>query len=93
MTDNHSADPVLVRREQWRRGGSLAQRIGYICFLVATVLFFAGLFTSFRGVLVTFIIVLLIAGSIVLAIGIQVQYAIRGAQRHEEDSQAQRRRP
>ncbi len=92
MTDNQRADPILVRRERWRRLGASAQRVGYTCFLVATVLFFAGLLTSFRGLLVTGIVVLLIGGSIVLAVGIQVQYAIRGAQRHEEESQAQRRR-
>ena len=69
-----------------------AQRLGYLLYGVATVLFFAGLLTSFSGVIVTTIVALLIAASIVLAIAIQVSYAIRGAERHEEDSAAQRRR-
>jgi len=90
VTDD-SADPILVSRERWRRYGSLAQRIGYLCFLAATVLFFAGLLTSFEGLIVTLIIIALVAGSVVLAAGIQVQYAIRGAERHETESRAQRR--
>jgi len=56
------------------------------------VLFFIGLATTFSGLIVTSIVALMIIGSIVLAIAIQVGYAIRGAERHEEDSRAMRRR-
>lgn len=85
-------DPVLAQRETIRTKANQAQRVGYLMYGVATVLFFIGLATTFSGPIVTAIVVLLIAGSIVLAVAIQVGYAIRGAERHEEDSIAQRRR-
>lgn len=85
-------DPILARRERIRGQANTAQRIGYLLFGLATVLFFVGLATEFSGPIVTTIIGLLIGGSVVLAIAIQVGYAIRGAERHEEDSIAQRRR-
>ena len=85
-------DPILARRERIRKQSGLAQRIGYIAFGLATIGFFIGLFTSFSSGLVTFVIAMMIIGSIILAIAIQVGYAIRGAERHEEDAIAMRRR-
>lgn len=87
-----SIDPVLAKRERIRVQSNKAQRVGYLAYAVATILFFIGLATSLSGAIVTTIITLLIVGSIVLAVAIQVGYAIRGAERHEEDSIAQRRR-
>jgi multisubunit Na+/H+ antiporter MnhG subunit len=86
------ADPILEQRARIRVHANKASRVGYLCYGVATVLFFVGLFTSFSGTLVTAIVGLLIVGSIVLAVAIQVSYAIRGAERWEEDGHAQRRR-
>ena len=91
MTPSES-DPVLAKRELIRTLSNKAQRIGYVLYLLATIGFFVGLTTSFSGPLVTVVITLLIVGSIVLAVAIQVGYAIKGAERHEEDSIAQRRR-
>ena len=85
-------DPILAQRAIIRARSNTAQRVGYLAYGVATVLFFVGLATSYSNALITAIIGLLIAGSIVLAIAIQVGYAIRGAERHEEDSIAMRRR-
>ena len=85
-------DPILAQRARIRERANLGQRVGYAAYAIATVAFFSGLATAFSGPLVTFIIVLLIVGSIILAIAIQVGYAIRGAERHEEDSIAMRRR-
>jgi hypothetical protein len=87
-----SQDPILAQRARIRARANTGQRVGYLAYLLATIGFFAGLATSLSGPLVTLIIVLLIAGSIVLAIAIQVGYAIRGAERHEEDSIAMRRK-
>ena len=91
MTPSES-DPILAKREHIRTLSNKAQRIGYLLYLLATIGFFVGLATTFSGPIVTAIIALLIIGSIVLAVAIQVGYAIRGAERHEEDSIAQRRR-
>jgi len=86
------SDPILAKREHIRTLSNKAQRIGYLMYLFATIGFFVGLATTFSGPIVTAIIALLIIASIVLAVAIQVGYAIRGAERHEEDSIAQRRR-
>lgn len=85
-------DPILQQRARIRRQANAASRVGYLCYLGATVGFFSGLFTSFSGTLITLIVGLLIVGSIILAVAIQVTYAIRGAERWEEDGAAQRRR-
>jgi hypothetical protein len=90
--DADPTDPILAQRERIRNRSNTAQRIGYLAYGFATVLFFIGLATSYSRLLVTSIIALLIAGSIVLAIAIQVGYAIRGAERHEVDAKAMRRR-
>ena len=84
-------DPILAQRERIRARANLGQRVGYAAFGLAMVGFFLGLFTSFSSPLVTFVIAMLIIGSIILAIAIQLGYAIRGAERHEEDAIAQRR--
>lgn len=89
---SEETDPILIRREEIRKKANLAQRVGYSAFGLAIVGFFIGLFTSFSSGLAGFVIAMLIIGSIVLAIAIQVGYAIRGAERHEEDSIAMRRR-
>ena len=92
MVQPDQPDPILVRRERIRKQANIGQRVGYGAFGLATIGFFVGLFTSFSSGLVTFVIAMLIAGSVILAIAIQVGYAIRGAERHEDDSIAMRRR-
>lgn len=91
--ESEETDPILLRRAAIRTKANLAQRIGYGAFGLAIVGFFLGLFTSFSSGLATFVIAMLIIGSVILAIAIQVGYAIRGAERHEEDSIAMRERP
>jgi len=85
-------DPILAQRAIIRARANIGQRVGYAAYGIAIVLFFVGLATTFSGLIVTSIVVLMIFGSIVLAIAIQFGYAIRGAERHEEDSRAMRRR-
>lgn len=85
-------DSIDEQRERYRGQAKAAQRVGYILYGIATVLFFVGLATSFGSTLVTLIIIALISASVILAVAIQVSYAIRGAERHEEDARAQRRR-
>ena len=87
-----SDDPILQQREHIRQRAQQGQRVGYMLYAIATVLFFVGITTTLSNALVWSIVALMIVGSIVLAIAIQVGYAIRGAERHEEDSRAMRRR-
>ena len=89
--ESEETDPILLRRASIRKKSNFAQRIGYSAFGLAIVAFFIGLFPSFSSGLAGFIIAMLIIGSIILAIAIQVGYAIRGAERHEEDAIAMRR--
>ncbi len=93
MSDGaETSDPVLEQRARLREVASKGQRAGYACYAVATVAFVFGLVTELTSGLVWTIGALLIVGSIILAVAIQLGYAIRGAERHEEDSAAQRRR-
>ena len=86
------SDPIDEQRARYRALASKGQRLAYGLFGVATVAFFVGLFSSLRPWLVTLIVGCLIAASIILAVAIQVGYAVRGAERHEEDARTQRRR-
>lgn len=92
-TDSSGNDAVLERRERYRGIASRAQKFAYVLYALSSVGFFFGLLTSYNSLLVTAVVSLLIVASVVLAVAIQVTYAIRGAERHEEESAAQRRRP
>jgi len=85
-------DPIEQKRAHYRVQAAIWQRVAYGIYAVASVFFVVGLLASFRPWLVTVIIGSLIIGSVILAIAIQVGYAVRGAERHEEDSRTQRRR-
>ena len=87
-----SDDPILEQRERVRRLAKAAQRVGYALFLVTMVLFFVALATDLPSGLVTAATVSLIAGCVVLAPAILLAYAVRGAERDEEESATSRRR-
>ncbi len=87
-----SPDPIDEKRERYRSQAATWQRVAYLLYGIATLFFFFGLVTSFRPWLVTVIVGALIVASIILAIAIQVGYAVRGAERHEHDARTQRRR-
>ena len=78
-------DPVRARRAQWARAAKIGQRLGYGAFAVAAVAFFVGLATTFSGGLVTVIEVCLLAGSVLLAPSIVVAFAVRAAERDDQE--------
>jgi hypothetical protein len=78
-------DPVRARRAQWARAAKIGQRLGYGAFAVAAVAFFVGLATTFSGGLVTVIEVCLLAGSVFLAPSIVVGFAVRAAERDDQE--------
>lgn len=82
MTEGPSLpdDPVRARRAQIARAASLAQRIGYLLFAIAVVIFFIGFFAGFTGGLVTAIVVLMAVGSALLAPAIVAGYAVKAAE-------------
>ena len=82
-------DPMLVRRESLRRLARLGQRLGYLAFAASLVIFAAGLASGFSGRVATSLVVLLVAGSVVLAPAIVLHYAVRAAD--DEDRGTDRR--
>lgn len=78
-------DPILERRERVRRMARAAQRAGYLLFGATIVVFFVALATDLPSALVTTATALLIAGCVVLAPAILLAYAVRGAEREEEE--------
>lgn len=76
-------DPVLRHRAQVLHWTSIGQRIGYACFGAAMVLFFVGLVAQFPAWLVTTIVALMVAGSIVLLPSIILSYAAKAADKED----------
>ena len=82
-------DPMLVRRDSLRRLARLGQRLGYLAFAASLVIFAAGLASGFSGRVATSLVVLLVAGSVVLAPAIVLHYAVQAAD--DEDQGTDRR--
>ena len=72
-------DPVLARRHRMARLASLGQRLGCLAFVTSIVVFAVGLGTGFTDGVATTLVVLLIAGSAILAPAIVLHYAVRAA--------------
>ena len=79
-------DPVLVQRARVQRIANLAKRVGYVLFLLSMVLFFVALDTNLPSGLTAAAAAALIAGCVVLAPAILLGYAVRGAERDDEEN-------
>lgn len=80
-----TVDPILEQRDRVRRIANTAKRVGYVLFLASMVLFFIALATDLPSGLVTGATVALIAGCVVLAPAILLGYAVRGAERDDQE--------
>lgn len=80
---DYANDPVRQRRAQIARAASLAQRVGYMLFAIAIVIFFIGFFAGFTSGLVTSIVILMAIGSALLAPAIVAGYAVKAAERDD----------
>jgi hypothetical protein len=78
-----SSDPVRARRAAVAKWNTLATRIGYALYLVAVVMFFVALATSFTQGKVTVITTSMIIGSLLLAPAIVVGYAVKAAEKDD----------
>lgn len=76
-------DPVLVQRARLARLAQVGQRVGYLLYLVAMVLFIVGFAGDFNSALTTGIVACLVAGSLVLAPTIILGYAVKAADRED----------
>lgn len=78
-------DPVLERRARIARLVAIGQRVGWLSFGLATVVFLVGLALGFPGWAAVTVIVALIVGSIVLAPAIVFGYAVKAAEREDRE--------
>lgn len=78
-------DPVLARRARISRWTDRAQRLGYLLYGSAMVVFFIGFIIGLSDTTVTVIVACLVAGSVVLAPAIIAGYAVRAADRADRD--------
>jgi hypothetical protein len=76
-------DPVLERRAKLLRMTKVGQRFGYGCFGLAMVLFVIALATQLPTWLVTLIMVLMVAGSVVLLPAIILSYGAKAADKED----------
>jgi len=76
-------DPILVQRAKALRVAKLGQRIGYLLYGVAIVVFMIGLATNFSSTVSAIVTFGVIAGSIVLAPAILFGYAVKAADRDD----------
>jgi hypothetical protein len=78
-------DPVRARRQQVARWSLLANRIGYVLFGIAIAVFVIGFAVGFTGAAGVIVIACLIAGSILLAPSIILNYAVKAAEREDRE--------
>ncbi len=76
-------DPILVQRAKALRIANLGQRIGYLLYGMAIVVFMVGLATDFNGTVSAIVTFGVIAGSVVLAPAILAGYAVKAAVRDD----------
>lgn len=86
--DDRADDPVLARRRRLARWAETGQRLGYLLYGVAIVLFVVAVATDLPGALVTAVIAALALGSVVLAPAIVVSYGVRAADREDREQHA-----
>ena len=79
------SDPVLVRRAQVARLSLLGQRVGYLLYGAAVVLFVVGFIVGFTPAVVTTVVTAMIVGSALLAPAIVAGYAVKAAAREDRE--------
>ena len=78
-------DPVRRRRQLIAKWNTVATRLGYLLYLIAIVMFFVALTTTFSDGKVTVITVTMIVGSLLLAPAIVLGYAVKAAERDDRE--------
>jgi hypothetical protein len=78
-------DPVRARRARIARVVAVGLRVGYGLFGLAILLFVVGLAAGYSSALTTTIVACLVVGSVVLAPSIVFNYAVRAAEREDQE--------
>jgi archaellum biogenesis protein FlaJ (TadC family) len=81
-------DPVMVRRRRIAALVKVGKAVGYTALLVAIVLFFVGLATSFSESVADGIVIALGVATVVLPAPIVFGYGLRAAEREERGGRA-----
>lgn len=76
-------DPILVQRAKAKRLTDLGQRIGFLLYGMAIVVFLVGLLTDFNSAVATIVTFGVVAGSLVLAPSILGAYMVKAAVRDD----------
>jgi hypothetical protein len=79
------SDPVLARRALVARLALLGQRVGYLLYGAAVVLFVVGFIVGFTPAVVAVIVTAMIIGSALLAPAIVAGYAVKAAAREDRE--------
>jgi hypothetical protein len=78
-------DPILARRRQIARIIAIAMRTGYVLFGLFLVLIVIGFITGFPGGVAQAATICLIAGTVLLAPAMTFTYAVKAAEREDEE--------
>lgn len=79
-----TSDDLRKQRSKVAKYVKLGKRTGYSLWLIAIILFFGLFFTDFDGPLVVILLVCLIAGCVILLPSIVLSYAVRAADREDQ---------
>jgi uncharacterized membrane protein YkvI len=80
-----TVDPVRAKREVVAKWTKVANRVGYLLFLLAIVVFMLGLAFGFSGLVATTVTVSMVIGSILLAPALVLGYAVKAAEREDRE--------
>ena len=78
-------DPILARRRQIARIIAIAMRTGYVLFGLFLVLIIIGFIAGFPGGVAQAATICLIAGTVLLAPAMTFTYAVKAAEREDEE--------
>lgn len=81
----NDTDPVLVQRARVADLVSRGLRLGTALYVVASVVFFVGFMVGFTRPFKITVIVLLLAGSVLLAPALVFKYGVKAADRADRD--------
>ena len=81
----NTPDPVRARRLVVAKWTKLANRVGYLLFLVAIVTFVLGFFLGFSAAVASIVTVSMVIGSILLAPALVLGYAVKAAERDDRE--------
>lgn len=76
-------DPVRRRRAAISKWTRRANRLGYLFFAAAMILFVVALGTTFNGAMAALITATLVLGSVLLAPAIVLGYAVKAAEKED----------